>query len=104
MVLPRIGRVKTHEPADALLDRVRGGAARILSATVSFDGRRWQCAFTVEVQRHLARPAHVGRDRAPPMIGVDLGVRDMLVAAATETRRGPRRPRAEPGHRRRRPG
>ena len=84
VVLPRIGRVKTHEPADALLDRVRGGAARILSATVSFDGRRWQCAFTVEVQRHLARPAHVGLDRAHPMIGVDLGVRDMLVAAATD--------------------
>lgn len=64
VVLPRIGRVKTREPTAALLDRVRGGAARILSAAVSFDGRRWQCAFTVEVQRHLARPAHVGLDRA----------------------------------------
>jgi len=51
---------------------------------VSFDGRRWHCAFTVEVQRRLARPAHAGLDRAHPVIGVDLGVRDLLVAAATD--------------------
>jgi putative transposase len=84
VVLPRVGRVKTHEPAKTLLDKVTAGQARILSATVSFDGRRWYCAFTVEVQRHLARPAHVGLDRAHSVIGVDLGVRDMLVAAATD--------------------
>jgi putative transposase len=84
VVLPRIGRVKTHEPTTALLRRVRAGTARILAATVSFDGRRWQCAFTVEVERERARPAHVGLDRAHPVAGVDLGVRDLLVAAAPD--------------------
>ena len=84
MVLPRIGRVHTHEPTAALLGRVRGGTARVLAATVSFDGRRWQCAFTVEADRALARPAHVRLDREHPVVGVDLGVRDLLVAAAAD--------------------
>jgi putative transposase len=79
VVLPRIGRVKTHEPTAAL-----PGAGRILAATVSFDGRRWYCAFTVEAERGLGRPAHVAVDRVHPVVGVDLGVRDLLVAAAPD--------------------
>ena len=85
VVLPRIGRVKTHERTAALLARVAAGAARILAATVSFDGRRWQCAFTVEVAaRTWPAPRMLGLDRAHPVIGVDLGVRDLLVAAAPD--------------------
>src|SRR5260370_24360197 len=84
VVLPRIGRVKTHERTTALLARIDAGTARILAATVSFDGRRWHCAFTVEADRKLSRPAHVGPDRAHPVAGVDLGVRDLLVAAAPD--------------------
>ena len=64
VVLPRIGRVKTHERTTALLARIDAGTARILAATVSFDGRRWHCAFTVEADREAGRPAHAGRDRA----------------------------------------
>src|SRR6266542_4209673 len=51
VVLPRIGRVKTHESAAGLLDSVTAGSARILAATVRFDGRRWYCAFTVDAGR-----------------------------------------------------
>jgi putative transposase len=84
VVLPRIGAVKTHEPTAALLGKITAGAGRILAATVSFDGLRWYCAFTVDVKRERARPAHAGPDRAHPVIGVDLGVRDLLVAAAPD--------------------
>jgi putative transposase len=84
VVLPRIGRIHTHEPATALLDKVTDGQARILAATASFDGRRWYCAFTVETGREPARPAHVGADRAHPVVGVDAGVRDLLVVAAPD--------------------
>jgi putative transposase len=84
VVLPRIGRVKTHERTTALLARIDAGTARILAATVSFDGRHWHCGFTVEADRELSRPAHAGRDRAHPVAGVDLGVRDLLVAAAPD--------------------
>jgi len=84
VVLPRIGRVRTHEPATALLDKAAAGRARVLAATVSFDGRRWYCSFTVDVARQPGRPAHAGVDRAHPVIGVDAGVRDLLVAAAPD--------------------
>ncbi len=84
VVLPRIGRLHTHEPATTLLDKVTAGHARILAATASFDGRRWYCSFTVETGRAPARPAHVGADRAHPVVGVDAGVRDLLVAAAPD--------------------
>ena len=82
VVLPRIGRVKTHEPAMALAGKISAGAARILAASVSFDGRRWYCAFTVEGGREPECPAHIGVDRAHPVVGADAGVRDLLVVAA----------------------
>ena len=88
VVLPRIGRVKTHEPAMALSGKISAGNARILAATVSFDGRRWYCAFTVEAGREPERPAHIGVDRAHPVVGVDAGVRDLLVVAAPGRGRG----------------
>ena len=92
VVLPRIGRVKTHEQAMALSGKISAGTARILAATVSFDGRRWYCAFAVEAGREPERPAHVGVDRAHPVVGVDAGVRDLLVVAApdgAEVKNGP---------------
>jgi putative transposase len=84
VVLPRIGRVKTHEPTTALLGKVTAGQARVLAATVSFDGRRWYCAFTVAAGDELRPPAHAGPGRLHPVAGVDLGVRDLLVAAAPD--------------------
>jgi putative transposase len=84
VVLPRIGRVKTHEPTAGLLDSVTAGTVRILAATVCFDGRRWYCAFTVEAGRVPGRLGHVAADRVHPVAGVDLGVRDLLVAAAPD--------------------
>lgn len=84
VVLPRIGRVRTHEPTGSLLDKIAAGTARVLAATISHDGRRWYCSLTVEVDREVRRPAHVGCDRAHPVVGVDIGVRDLLVVAAPD--------------------
>ena len=96
VVLPRIGRVKTHEPAAGLLDSVTAGSVRIVAATVCFDGRRWYCAFTVEAGREPGRPAHVAADRVYPVVGVDLGVRDLLVAAAPDGTEVARMPAPRP--------
>jgi putative transposase len=82
VVLPRIGRIKVHEPTTALLDKINARQARILAATVSFDGRRWYCSFTVEAGRALCRPSRVRADPAHPVVGVDVGVRDLVVVAA----------------------
>ncbi len=66
----------------ALSGKISAGTVRILAATVSFDGRRWYCAFTVEAGHEPEHPAHIGMDRAHPVVGVDAGVRDLLVVAA----------------------
>jgi len=51
VVLPRIGKVWTHEPTTALLEKLQAGTARILSATVSREGGRWFVSFTCAVER-----------------------------------------------------
>jgi putative transposase len=82
VVLPRIGRVRTHESTRKLARRLEAGTARILSVTVSFTSGRWQCAFQVVVEGKL-RPPHARRSphRA---VGVDVGVKDLLVVATAD--------------------
>jgi len=82
VVLPRIGRIRTDESTRRLARRLDNGTARILSVTVRYSGGRWQCAFQVIVEGK-ARPAHARRSphRA---VGVDVGVRDLLVVATAD--------------------
>lgn len=82
VVLPRIGRVRTHESTRKLARRLDAGTARILSATCSFTGRRWQCSFQVIVE-NKTRPAHARRSEYP-IVGVDIGVKDLLVVATAD--------------------
>ncbi|PZN06884.1 MAG: transposase [Bacillota bacterium] len=85
VVLPKIGRVKTHEPTTALLERVQAGTARILSATVSREGGRWFVSFTCEVERQPGRPRFPDR-----VVGVDVGVRHLAVLSIGEVWPNPR--------------
>ena len=82
VALPRIGRVRTHESTRKLARRLQAGTARILSATVSFTGGRWQCSFQVLVEGKT-RPAHASRSEHA-VVGVDVGVRDLLVVATAD--------------------
>jgi putative transposase len=82
VVLPRIGRVRTRESTRKLARRLEAGGARILSAIVSHCGGRWRCAFRV-IAAGKARPAHARRS-AHPVVGVDVGVKDLLVVATAE--------------------
>lgn len=81
VTLPRVGRIRTHESTRKLVRRVEAGTARVLSATAGQDSSgRWYCSFQTLV-RAKTRPAHA--DRSPcPVVGVDVGVRDLLVVAA----------------------
>jgi putative transposase len=56
--------------------------ARILSITVRFTGGRWQCSFQVIVASKT-RPAHAGRSEHP-VVGADVGVKDLLVVATPD--------------------
>jgi putative transposase len=85
VVLPRIGRVRTHEPATALLERVRAGTARVLRATVSREGGRWYVSFTCEVDREPGTPR-----RPEAVVGGDAGVRQLAVLSTGEVVPNPR--------------
>ena len=74
VVLPRLGRIKTHESTRKLARRLEAGTARILSATVTQTAGRWFVAFTCHVER-ADRPAI----RPGAVVGVDLGVASLAV-------------------------
>ncbi|EIV94237.1 IS607 family element RNA-guided endonuclease TnpB [Frankia sp. QA3] len=81
--LPRIGRVKVHEPMAALTGRPADGTARLLGATVSRTAGRWFVAFTVEVDREVPTgPSR--RQRKARTAGVDLGVKHLAVLSTGE--------------------
>ena len=81
VVLPVVGRVRTHESTRKLHRRLVNGTARILSATVSHRRGRWQVCFQVETERAVRAPA-----RPKIVAGVDLGVRTLAVVADSDGR------------------
>ncbi|MFR9778149.1 IS607 family element RNA-guided endonuclease TnpB [Micromonospora sp. MS34] len=85
VVLPRLGRLKTHESTRKLARRIEAGTARILSATVRRDNGRWHVAFCVEIERTERMPT---RPRA--VVGVDVGVTHLAVLSTGEMVPNPR--------------
>ncbi|MEV4134985.1 IS607 family element RNA-guided endonuclease TnpB [Dactylosporangium sp. NPDC049742] len=85
VVLPRLGRLKLHESARKLARRIEAGTARIMSATVRRDGRRWHVSFTVEVDRAERKPA-----RPDSVVGVDVGIKHLAVLSTGELVANPR--------------
>ncbi|MFD9004250.1 IS607 family element RNA-guided endonuclease TnpB [Streptomyces sp. NPDC059582] len=90
VTLPRLGTLRVHEPTSKLLDRVKAGTARILSATVRLERGRWFVSFQAEVRRRLERVARPG-----VAVGIDLGVKTLAVMADST---GEIRAVANPGH------
>src|SRR6266542_4170491 len=84
VVLPRIGRIRTHESTRKLARRLEKGTARILSATVTCTADRWFVSFTVEVQRRVPESRGVG------VVGVDVGVRHLAVLSTGQVIANPR--------------
>ncbi|RIH81329.1 transposase, IS605 OrfB family [Calidithermus terrae] len=85
VVLPKIGRVRTHEPTTALLERIETKKARILRATVSREGGRWFVSFTCEVEREPKAPRLPGA-----AVGLDVGLRHLAVLSTGEQVPNPR--------------
>ncbi|MFD3461741.1 IS607 family element RNA-guided endonuclease TnpB [Nocardia fluminea] len=82
VTLPVLGTIHTHESTRKLARRIEAGTARILAATVKYDGRRWYCAFAVIVE--AKRMGYRARRSPHPVVGVDVGVKDLLVVAAPD--------------------
>ncbi|MGC5021789.1 IS607 family element RNA-guided endonuclease TnpB [Micromonospora sp. DT47] len=85
VVLPRLGRLKTHESTRKLARRLEADTARILSATVRRDSGRWHVSFCVEVNR-----AGRGPTRPAATVGVDVGVKHLAVLSTGELVPNPR--------------
>jgi putative transposase len=74
--LPRIGKVRTKERTDKLLELIQAGKARILSATISREADRWFLSLTCVVERPDPEPREV---RSPEdIVGVDLGLESFI--------------------------
>jgi putative transposase len=85
IVLPRLGRIRTHESTTALAERMAEGTARILTATLSWEGNRWFVSFTCQVDRVPGRPAH-----PVSVVGVDAGICRLAVLSTGEAVPNPR--------------
>ncbi|MCC8247549.1 transposase [Saccharothrix luteola] len=77
--------MRTHESTREPARRVEAGTARIRSATVTRQGERWFCSFSVEVDR-----ADPGRARSSSAVGVDLGVTSLAVLSTGEVIANPK--------------
>ncbi|MEU1836797.1 IS607 family element RNA-guided endonuclease TnpB [Micromonospora chersina] len=84
VVLPRLGRLKTHESTRKLARRLDAGTLRILSATVRRTGGRWYVAFCVEGERGPQAPK-----RPSAVVGVDVGIRHLAVLSTGELEPNP---------------
>jgi IS605 OrfB family transposase len=85
VVLPRLGRIRSHESTHKLARRLEAGTARIVSATVSCTADRWYVSFTVEAQRRVPEGRRVGG-----LLGMDVGVRHLAVLSTGEAIPNPR--------------
>jgi putative transposase len=82
--LPVIGLVRTHESTRKLARRVEAGAARIRSATLSFQRGRWHVSFSVELPD--AEPdAEPGPRAGGRVVGVDLGISHLATLSTGQT-------------------
>jgi putative transposase len=75
--LPRIGKVRTKERTNKLLELLQSGKARILSATISQEADRWFVSLTCEVERPDPEPRAV--QGPEDVVGIDVGLEAFAV-------------------------
>jgi putative transposase len=95
VTLPRLGVIATHESTVKLADRMAGGTARVLSATVTLVAQRWFVSLTVAEDQDVP----VRHARPGSAVGIDLGIRTLIMGADNQGNviaiPGPRPLRAE---------
>ena len=73
----RIGKVRTKERTDKLLELLQSEKARILSATISREADRWFVSLTCEVERPEPEPREV--QGPEDVVGIDVGLEAFAV-------------------------
>ncbi|ANO12787.1 IS607 family element RNA-guided endonuclease TnpB [Mycobacteroides abscessus] len=77
--LPKIGVVHTLESTRRLYRLIEQGRAKVKTATVSLHRGRWQVSILAEITR-----AVTPQRKQPRVVGIDLGVKDWIVAATPD--------------------
>jgi len=73
----RIGKVRTKERTDKLLELLQSEKARILSATISREADRWFVSLNCEVERPNPEPRKV--QGPEDVVGIDVGLEAFAV-------------------------
>jgi putative transposase len=85
VVVPRIGRI--HLLGDVTgLRRDLAAGGKINSTTISYRGGRWQASFQIFAPVPVKHRHRANTTRRQPIVGVDVGVRDTVVAATPDGR------------------
>lgn len=79
MILPKLGRLRTHEDTTRLSEHLDSGTARITKATLAFERERWFVSFGVRMT--VADAAPVPDRRNSRAVGITLGAEHLLVIA-----------------------
>ena len=79
VVLPRIGRIHTHQSTRAISRLVEAGLGKVHSVAVSYTRGRWVASFQVEQRNPHRRPEP--KRGVPQSVGIDIGVKDLIVVA-----------------------
>jgi putative transposase len=77
ILLPVIGKIRTHESTRKLALHLERGTGRIMAATLSHKQNRWFVSFTVEVDRDIPTPRPAKR-----IIGIDVGINTLHIGAS----------------------
>lgn len=77
VTLPRLGQLHLHESSRRLCRLIEQGRAKITQATISYRHGRWQVSLLAHVAARQTEPRGA-------VVGIDLGVKDLLVAATPD--------------------
>lgn len=84
VTLPVLGTIHTHESTRKLGRRIESGTAQIVKATVRFERGRWLVSFTCAVRRADGRQSTAAASGVSAVVGIDAGVKDLLVVAGPD--------------------
>ena len=81
--VPKLGKVKFVIPKtnenDSKLTKIKNGTARILSATISYQGGKYYISLCLEEIVNLVKPLNLENIDLNKIIGIDLGLKDFAI-------------------------
>ena len=81
--VPKLGKVKFVIPKtkenNSKLTKIKNGTARILSATVSYQGGKYYISLCLEEIVNLVKPLNLENIDLNKIIGIDLGLKDFAI-------------------------